>query len=112
MEWLVEGLTRARKRGKFAPPENWLQDKLEAVSAGDPVEAWISDNLCKSTDEGMAIRLSEIVQKIPSNIVSLKNTRHLEMTLGTYLRRLFNSEKNRIMKDGERHIYYSGIAWK
>ena len=111
IEWMVQGLSRLRKRRKFAPPESWLASKQEAVSEGDPLECWIRENLCKSDDEGRAIRLSEIVQKIPADILRGKNSRHLEMMLGMYLERLFNSHRIRIRKDGERHYAYSKVTW-
>lgn len=112
VEWLAQGLARLRKRGKFAPPQIWLESKLEAVSEGDPLEAWIHDNLQKSDKEGMAIRMSEIIQKMPTSVVSLSNTRRVESYLGTYIKRIFGVEKTRVMKDGERHNYYVGLTWK
>ncbi len=111
VEWLIAGLSRLRKRHDFAPPEKWLATKQDAISEGDPLECWIRDNLQQNTEEGRAIRLSDIIQKMPSNVVSAKNQKHLEMLLGSYMKRLFGSEKTRIRKDGERHYAFTGVAW-
>ena len=111
IEWMIQGLARLRKRTKFAPPESWLASKQEAVSEGDPLECWIRDNLAQSDDSTMAIRLSDILQKMPANLTTSRNSRGLEKTLGAYLKRLFGVEKTRVMKDGERHNYFP-LAWK
>jgi phage/plasmid-associated DNA primase len=108
VEWLVQGLARVRARGRFDPPANWIGQKNEAVAEGDPIEGWLLDNIEKGKG-GDYLKTSELIEKFPAQKnISQKS---LEMKIGTYLKRLFQSSNGRIRENGPQIRVFFGVRW-
>lgn len=111
VEWMAKGLNRLRVRGRFDPPQSWLEAKDEAVAAGDTLEGWLIENLIRG-NETDTIKASQIMEKLPADLGNRIPQRVLEMKISKYLKRLFGAARGRIYRDGERFYVYTGLAWR
>lgn len=111
VEWMLQGLTRLRKRGDFAPPQAWVTQKAEAVATGDVFEGWLVEHLEAGSGTEM-VKKSDILARLPKEAYGNATNRAVEMRLAEYLKRLFGSEKDRVEKDGEKIRVYRALRWK